>query len=669
MQDNYPTLVSCKPLKAEFSNVQEIPVTSENFTIGRGLSNNVVIPFVAISRNHCKLKKNNLDWIIEDHSSFGIIINGNKIGKGNQKIIKHNDIITFEATQEFIYKFVCNDNELMPSSKKRIKLDPNTTSTSLINDMKNKFEESQNYAIRHIEDKIHNTKQIKSTNILLKEQLQLDMKRKINHLESNFASQIENLKGKKDEVEKQKALLIEERDAQLAALKQDMEGRISELMEQIKKHNEIETELIKENNLLKEKMLKEREDFLLELNRESSLKQDMLDKLEAKMVEQEEVRLKEKQEFEELLKNKTELLKLEKEKELHILSEQKKQRECELMEELNNIKKNLEEQVERTEKQRCDAQKQLSNQMEEMKKAKNEDKFKMEKLLHEREEIQKRLNEAQQNSEKFIEELKARVTEREVELAALAAERIQKQAEQSSEVISSLQEQLEKVRSQLQNVESENKKLLMNSEPVAKEESTSSTLAEFGEIMESELQCSICAELFVAAITLNCSHTFCKYCITTWKKKKMDCPICRSPITSECRSLVLDSFIEKMVQNLTEEMKKKRRDMLKSREDEETLLNSTKTKAPNYHSRRRRRGRGRPRISSTSISSITGVMATSTNSTNQIPTVDLTTLRIGSTAPIFRQRIVSNEVIVVGDEPPAAPSTRNRPTSQRDLSL
>lgn len=53
------------------------------------------------------------------------------------------------------------------------------------------------------------------------------------------------------------------------------------------------------------------------------------------------------------------------------------------------------------------------------------------------------------------------------------------------------------------------------------------TLTEFGELMESELQCSICAELFVEATTLNCSHTFCKYCICTWKKKKKDCPICR----------------------------------------------------------------------------------------------------------------------------------------------
>ncbi|CAH2108269.1 unnamed protein product [Euphydryas editha] len=582
MEEIHPILISCKPLKTEFNHVREIQITSEDFSIGRGLNNTVVIPFLAISRNHCKFRKNNIDWIIEDHSSFGIIINGIKIGKGNWKKLNNNDTITLDASQEFVYKFICNDCELTPCSKKRIKIEPESNRADLIHDVKIKFEESQNYAIKHIEDKIHNTKQINSTNILLKEQLQLDMKRKINQCESEFALQIQNLKGEKDEVERQKALLIEERDKLLQDLKQDMEGKISELMQQIKNHNEIESELIKENNSLKEKMLKEREDFLSELNRESSLKQEMLDKLEAKMKEQEEIRLKEKQEFEELFKQKTELLRLEKEKELHKLVEQKKQREFELMEELNNIKKNLEEQVERTEKQRCEAQKQLHNQLEEMEKVKSEDKCKMEKLMQEREEIQKKLSEAENKSEKFIEELKARVTEREVELAALAAERIQQQAEQSSEVISSLQEQLEKVRSQLQNVESENLKLLQTTVSETKAES-SNKIAEFGEIMESELQCSICSELFVSAITLNCSHTFCKYCISMWKKKKKDCPICRTAISSECKSLVLDSFIDKMVQNLSEEMKTKRLEMLKNRQELESELEKE------THKRRSRR--------------------------------------------------------------------------------
>lgn len=86
------------------------------------------------------------------------------------------------------------------------------------------------------------------------------------------------------------------------------------LQNQIQKHNETESELLKENNNLKEKLLKEREEFLAELNRESSSKQEMLDKLKAKMKEQEEVRLKEKEALEQMLKNEVEQIRLAKEK-------------------------------------------------------------------------------------------------------------------------------------------------------------------------------------------------------------------------------------------------------------------------------------------------------------------------------------------------------------------
>lgn len=83
------------------------------------------------------------------------------------------------------------------------------------------------------------------------------------------------------------------------------------------------------------------------------------------------------------------------------------------------------------------------------------------------------------------------------------------------------------VRNQLQSVENEKKQLESSAVSKLEEGECSKVTFEFGEIMESELQCSICAELFVSAIVLNCSHTFCKYCITMWKKKKKDCPICR----------------------------------------------------------------------------------------------------------------------------------------------
>ncbi|XP_049867959.1 E3 ubiquitin-protein ligase RNF8-like isoform X2 [Pectinophora gossypiella] len=618
MMENEVYLISCKPLKPEFEKLRKLNISTNTFTVGRGLTNTAVIPFLPISRNHCTFRKTeNGDWTVEDQSSFGIQVNGNRLGKGVTRNLVHQDVITLDSCQEFVYKFVDPSGDMFQIPRKRIKLEHNVDQ-DIINDVKLKFEESQSYEIKHIEEKLQSTKQMQTTTTILKNKLQLDMNRKIQQLERDFELQIENLKGEKNEVERQKALLMEDKEVQLAGIREEMEGKISELMNQIQKHNETETELLNENNLLKEKLQKEREEFLSELNRESSSKQDMLEKLESKIREQEEIRLKEKQQLEEMLKRETEALRLAKEKEIKELEEQKKQREQELIQELNNIKQNLEAQVEQSAQQRLKAEQELGEQVEQMKKLSDEDKVKMEILKKERVEIENKLSEAVLNAQKSIEEAQAQVKEREIELAAIAAERIQKEAEQSSEVILSLQEQLEKMRSQLQSVETEKNILLESLGPPDSGEGTSkqTAMAEVGELMENELQCSICAELFIKATTLNCSHTFCIYCITMWKKKKKDCPICRAPITSECKSLVLDSFIEKMVQNLTEDTKKKREELLKSREEEVAAM----TRPTQTYSGRKRTTRS----TTTTNSANTGSARSATTTAGHIPTVDLT---------------------------------------------
>lgn len=648
-RDNvHPALVSCKKIKSEFNNVQNIQITCDNFSLGRGLQNSVVIPFLSISRNHCVFKKSaDNAWILEDNSTFGIKINGNHLGKGLSKKLSDGDIITLEQTEEFIYQFSNPIEDDFEIPRKRIKLDESgTDDKSIINNMKMRFEESQTHEIEHIEQKLKNVKQMQTTSMILKKQLHTEMDNKIKQLEIDFTLQIENLRGEKNEIERQKAILLEERDTQLAAIKCQMEEKIAELMDQVQKHNETETELLNENSLLKEKLEKEREDFLAELSRENSSKKELLEKLEAKIMEQEEVRAKERQEALELLHREVEKLKNAKEQQIKEIEEQKKQREAELTNELDLIRGNLQEKVLQSEQEKLRAEQLLNEQMEQMKRLNNEEKMRIDKLIKEREEIQNKLNEAQTNAAKSLEELATRVTERETELAALAAERIQKQAEQSSEVISTLQEQLEKVKSQLQVVESERNTILENicaPENAVEGPSKEAVLNEVGEIMESELQCSICNELFVTAMTLNCSHTFCKYCITMWKKKKRDCPICRAPITSECKSLVLDTFIEKMVQNLSEEMKEKRKDILKSREAEEiALLTPRNVIIPST----RRRGR-RNRSSRTTN---TVILEAIPNSLTMLPMVDLTTTPIQRvTDPLsLTNQILSRQILEAG---------------------
>lgn len=85
------------------------------------------------------------------------------------------------------------------------------------------------------------------------------------------------------------------------------------------------------------------------------------------------------------------------------------------------------------------------------------------------------------------------------------------------------------------------------------------------EVLENELQCIICSELFIEAVILNCAHSFCSYCIKQWRKKKDECPICRRVIQSQTRCLALDNCIDSMVENLSLDMKARRKALVSER--------------------------------------------------------------------------------------------------------
>ena len=86
-----------------------------------------------------------------------------------------------------------------------------------------------------------------------------------------------------------------------------------------------------------------------------------------------------------------------------------------------------------------------------------------------------------------------------------------------------------------------------------------------GDIMDEQLTCSICSELFVKATTLHCMHTFCEHCINSWMIKKRECPVCRTPVSAMNRSIVLDNFIDRMIENLPAQFKEKRKQVIEER--------------------------------------------------------------------------------------------------------
>lgn len=93
---------------------------------------------------------------------------------------------------------------------------------------------------------------------------------------------------------------------------------------------------------------------------------------------------------------------------------------------------------------------------------------------------------------------------------------------------------------------------------------------------EDQFQCCICTEMIIDAVTLNCSHTFCSYCILQWKDKKSICPICRVKIRVELPTKIVDSFIDKLVENSSDELKQRRKELREEREKNEALYKKNK---------------------------------------------------------------------------------------------
>ncbi|NXG70308.1 RNF8 ligase, partial [Baryphthengus martii] len=97
-------------------------------------------------------------------------------------------------------------------------------------------------------------------------------------------------------------------------------------------------------------------------------------------------------------------------------------------------------------------------------------------------------------------------------------------------------------------------------------------LNQMNDVLENELRCTICSEHFIEAVTLNCAHSFCSYCINEWTKRKVECPICRREITSKTRSLALDNCIDSMVEKLDVEVKEHRLTLIRERKEKQNVL-------------------------------------------------------------------------------------------------
>jgi len=92
--------------------------------------------------------------------------------------------------------------------------------------------------------------------------------------------------------------------------------------------------------------------------------------------------------------------------------------------------------------------------------------------------------------------------------------------------------------------------------------------------LNSELSCSICSEVFVKPVRLQCLHTFCQTCILQHLRNQRDCPLCGVKYKSTYR---LDTLLLRCIENLiesayTQTEKNKRDKLVASRENLEKKL-------------------------------------------------------------------------------------------------
>ncbi|NWX88417.1 RNF8 ligase, partial [Nothoprocta pentlandii] len=231
------------------------------------------------------------------------------------------------------------------------------------------------------------------------------------------------------------------------------------------------------------------------------------------------------------------------EKQQEVLSVRQRRRKCAQKEILA-----MEQELQELQDRLCLEQEQNQQHMEELQKVfcKEQQKLEGVKWQHGEENLEEQLAQVLQEASTY----KARLGHRAL------MEELSRSKKDFEEIIQAKNKELEETKEEKEKVRAQ------------KEE----VLNQMNDVLENELQCTICSEHFIEAVTLNCAHSFCSYCINEWTKRKVECPICRQEIQSKTRSLVLDNCIDRMVEKLDAEMKDRRLALIRERKEKRSVL-------------------------------------------------------------------------------------------------
>ena len=300
---------------------------------------------------------------------------------------------------------------------------------------------------------------------------------------------------------------------------------------------------------------------------------------------------------------------------------------------------------------------QLLQEKEDSVKTLQQEKTKMEeKLEAERSKFEDQINKLQnlhkeneQGHQEMLTKMKsefdARLKENQDQFAAAVIVENQEREEERQKLNDELQkrqEEIAELHAKLQNVEEDKEQKL-------KRDNQLKVL----KMCNDELKCTICDELFLVPVTLNCGHVFCEFCINQWKdkvKKQKDftCPNCRVQITSQSRSLQLENLISALYRDIDESIAKDREELIKERKAESETAIKDKNKKGTAK-RPVNTGNIRDWAARTSTPSATST-ATSESSLQIIPINPASTSGPQASVPIQN---VASEVTVQTSAPPA----------------
>jgi len=68
------------------------------------------------------------------------------------------------------------------------------------------------------------------------------------------------------------------------------------------------------------------------------------------------------------------------------------------------------------------------------------------------------------------------------------------------------------------------------------------------ELLERQLQCAICNEVYINTVAVKCGHMFCEACMSTWMETKKSCPLCRTQVTATFSCKAIDSYVSKFIE-------------------------------------------------------------------------------------------------------------------------